>query len=661
MDPPLPATFRHISAAANLSRDEFVQRLNDSGLWSRAECDRNLKELAGTETAADGAALAEFLTTAGKLTPFQVEAICEQRYSDVLIGNYEVLDRLGAGAMGTVYKARHRRMNRVVGIKVLAKGLGQTPSFVQRFQREVEAVARLSHPNIVMAFDADEAEAGHFFVMEFVNGRDLATEVQEYGPLSVRVAVNCVLQAAKAMEYAHSLGIVHRDIKPANLLRDESGVVKVADLGLARIGLGSAHSGDSASSLTQAGGILGTADYMPPEQAIDSTTIDHRADIYSLGCTLYYLLTGRSPFAGATLMEILLKHRDAQIPSLCQARQGVPPALDAAFQRMVAKQPGDRFQTMGEVAQALELIEPLLDESADSDVLRITPAGVILDAEATECALAATDQTIVMTQRDVRQPEIAQVLLVEPSRTQSAIIRQYLQSQGVQEVVAVASGQEALGSIRKDRPDVVVSALHLSDMTGVELAQRIRNENPGQAPGFVLISSEAESAEAGSLSQCGRAMLLHKPFTPEQLAEALNLVADRQAAPAAEARQRNLRVLVVDDSAAARLHVRDVLKRFGIERIAEAADGAKAVSVLVGETFDLIVTDYNMPYMDGCGLVGYLKQNPATASIPIIMVTTEQDIGKLAAVRQLGVAAICDKSFPVDVVRRIIDQVVQRA
>src|SRR5262249_42250832 len=152
---------------------------------------------------------------------------------------------------------------------------------------EVETIARLSHPNIVMAFDADEAEAGHFLVMEFVNGQDLNREVLKNGPMQLALAIDCVVQAARGLEDAHSQNIVHRDIKPANLLRDRSGVVKVADLGLARLSAASGQGGNS--GLTQSGGLVGTLDYMPPEQALDATSTDHRADIYSLGGTLFFL------------------------------------------------------------------------------------------------------------------------------------------------------------------------------------------------------------------------------------------------------------------------------------------------------------------------------------------------------------------------------------
>src|SRR5262245_33128115 len=191
--------------------------------------------------------LARLLTDAALLTPFQISAIIKGRGASLRVGNYDVLDRLGAGGMGTVFKARHRRMKRVVALKVLAASLAKDAAFVGRFQREVETIARLSHPNIVMAFDADEDAVGHFLVMEFVSGKDLATLVQADGPLGVAAAVGAILQAARGLEYAHAQRIIHRDIKPANLLMDDAGIVKVTDLGLARI---NRMGGDVSGSIT---------------------------------------------------------------------------------------------------------------------------------------------------------------------------------------------------------------------------------------------------------------------------------------------------------------------------------------------------------------------------------------------------------------------------
>src|SRR5262249_15002625 len=205
-------------------------------------------------------------------------------------------------------------------------------------------------------YDAGEAEVGHFLVMEFVDGRDLATEVKQRGPLPVKEAVHCIVQAARALEYAHGQGIIHRDIKPANLLRDTSGVVKVADLGLARFNDAYGGSAGEGNALTQAGTIMGTVDFMSPEQALGLTNTDHRADIYSLGCTLYFLLTGRPVYQAQTLMATLLKHRDDPIPSLRETGQSIPIELDALFPRRVAKNPVDRFQGMAEFVRVLEAI-----------------------------------------------------------------------------------------------------------------------------------------------------------------------------------------------------------------------------------------------------------------------------------------------------------------
>jgi phosphate ABC transporter phosphate-binding protein len=332
---------------SSVSREQFLRNLQDSGL---ATDDIQLMLASLMET--DGAALAGQLVRAGKLSSYQAIAVLEGRLADLRLGAYEVLDLLGKGGMGTVYKARHRTMKRVTAIKVLSPEVANQGTFAQRFQRETETLARLSHPNIIMAFDAGESPAGPFLAMEFVQGRDLATEVKATGPLSLADGVDCVLQAARGLEYAHDQGLIHRDIKPANLMRDARGVVKVADLGLAR--MRNPQATQSESALTQAGGIVGTVDYMAPEQAVDSTTVDHRADIYSLGCTLYFLLTGRPMYSGTSLMSLLLQHRDAPPPSLLEARPDAPEDVNAVFQRMVAKKPSDRYASMTEVVRALE-------------------------------------------------------------------------------------------------------------------------------------------------------------------------------------------------------------------------------------------------------------------------------------------------------------------
>jgi CheY-like chemotaxis protein len=670
----------HDEPAVLLSRDEFLQVLADSGLFGP-------DELAAPELCSsslpDADAVARHFESTGRLTSFQTRALRERKFSELLIGNYEILDRLGVGGMGTVFKARHRRMKRVVALKVMSRALCRDQKSVQRFQREVEAIARLSHPNIVLAHDADEAEIGHFLVMEYVSGTDLASLVQRSGPFTVREAVSCIRQAARGLEYAHAQGIIHRDIKPANLLRDAQGVVKITDLGLAR--LNDPAGGPVANSgLTQAGGVVGTVDYMSPEQAFDSTRIDPRADIYSLGCTLHYLLTGAPPYTGTSIMATLLKHRESPVPALTAVRPDVPAALDAAFHQMMAKNPAHRFPSMSALLTALDQV-PLPDveparpgapPSAGSGALTGQWRSTSVEGPG---GAAATDQTVAIVPGASALPRTApapaeappRVLVVEPSRTQAGIVRRYLQALGIEPLPNVTTGGAAVDAIRTHRPEVVVSALHLDDMTGAQLAERLCAEGADRAPAFLLISSEG--AVVGSLSRAGNAQVLTKPFSLEQLAEALSALTHRALVPGSPTQEfsrivpaghqgepkvdrARLKVLLVDDSATARAHVRGVLQGLGLSRIVEAENGATAVARAVTDPVDLIVTDYNMPLMDGHGLLGFLRQNPATAAVPVIMVTTETDPRKLDAVRQLGGVDVCDKCFGPEVVGPILER-----
>jgi serine/threonine protein kinase/DNA-binding response OmpR family regulator len=649
----------------NLTREQFLRNLSDSGLFSPEEM-RKILEALPEAKAEDGGAVAQHLIAAGNLTAFQVEAVRERNFEGLAIGNYQVLDRLGAGGMGTVYKARHRRMKRVVAIKVLSRSVGQSEKFVKRFQREVEAVARLSHPNIVMAHDADEAEVGHFLVMEFVNGQDLDSTVRQRGPLPISEAVDCIVQAARALDYAHGQGVIHRDIKPANLLRDAGGAVKVADLGLARFNDQFGRPPEEMAALTQAGSIMGTVDFMPPEQALGLTSIDHRADIYSLGCTLYFLLIGQPPYQGPSLMAILLKHREGAIPSLCSARAEVPAELDQVFRRMVAKKPEDRFDRMGEALRALEALE-LTPETRPTRPVRIVaptvPApGPTLDIASGDQATLqpagtadTANQTVDLSPTGKPGAGGTTVLLVEPSRTQQGIVRKYLQEIGFPEVATAPSGEKALEIARRTQPGIVISAMHLADMTGMQLAQHIQSEKSLSSTGFVLISSQADAEEAKLLSPSSRLVRLAKPFGVQELAAALASAVGDHPEPSAGSGDR-LRVLVVDDSAAARTHARSVLAGLGPCEFTEAADGAAAVALLEKQPFDLVVTDYNMPRLDGRGLIEFIRHRSPIPSVPVIVVTTETDPAKLDSLRRLGVAAICDKSFKREVVEAVMEK-----
>ncbi|HWE38446.1 MAG TPA: protein kinase [Isosphaeraceae bacterium] len=339
----------------------FVKDSADIGVLEASEIRAFLDHLPPAKRPRDARSLARELVTAKRLTAYQAGAICQGKAKGLAIGRYVVLDKLGAGGMGVVFKAEQKKLRRVVALKILPPSITREPEALIRFRREAEAAAKLDHPNLVRAIDADEAGGMHFLVMEYIDGRDLGKLVRGRGPLAAGQAVDAILQAARGLAAAHARGIIHRDIKPSNLILDSGGTVKVLDLGLARLDDPDV-SDAAAGGLTLTNAFLGTADYMSPEQAFDPRLADARSDIYSLGCTFHFLLTAKPVYGGRSLMQRLLGHREGTIPSLRTARPDVPPALDDAFRRMIAKTPADRPASMAEV---VDLLEPCRLEMAE--------------------------------------------------------------------------------------------------------------------------------------------------------------------------------------------------------------------------------------------------------------------------------------------------------
>lgn len=274
------------------------------------------------------------------------------------LGQYDLQRKLGEGGMGAVYLAQHVNLKRPVAVKVLPTGQMTSPHAVARFRREMEAAGRLSHPNIVTTHDAAEHDGVHFIVMEYVEGMDLSALVRQNGPLNVAEAIDYLVQAARGLEYAHQQGVVHRDVKPSNLLVDQYGLVRVLDMGLARLAETDPDDEGHPAELTQSGSVLGTVDYMSPEQATSSRDVTHLTDVYSLGCSLYFLLTGRATYPGHTMMEKLIAHREQPAPQLVNDCPGIAAELGAVFRRMVAKRPQDRYASMTELIAALEACRP---------------------------------------------------------------------------------------------------------------------------------------------------------------------------------------------------------------------------------------------------------------------------------------------------------------
>ncbi|MFV1965173.1 MAG: Hsp70 family protein [Pirellulaceae bacterium] len=285
------------------------------------------------------------------------------------LGDYLLLETIGAGGMGQVFKAQHQRMERIVALKILSTSMAFDDTAIRRFHREVKAAAKLFHPNIVTAFDAGEQDGMHYLVMEYVDGCTFTKLVEQGGPLASQAAVGYILQAARGLKYAHSVDVVHRDIKPSNLMLNSDGVVKVLDMGLARIQDDPTTTAvASMNRLTQSGAIMGTLGFMSPEQISNASRADQRTDIYSLGCTLYFLLTGRAVFGG-DMIETVMGHVKKPVPALRASRDDVPEALEVIYQRMLVKDPDQRYQTMDEVIADLERCR--FDRPSDSEVSRV--------------------------------------------------------------------------------------------------------------------------------------------------------------------------------------------------------------------------------------------------------------------------------------------------
>lgn len=313
---------------------------------------------------ADAKALAGNLLQRGWLTPYQVNQLLQGRGQDLVLGSYLLLERLGEGGAGQVFKARHQKMDRIVALKIIRKELLDDEEAVARFFREIEIVSRLDHPNVVHAYDAGPAGPTFFLAMELVEGTDLGRLVKNGGQLPAAQACAYIRQAALGLQHAHERGLVHRDIKPHNLMVSlKEGLVKVADLGLAR--LPRAMNDEATAILTGQRGtgtltpegamLIGTADYLAPEQALDFHKADIRADIYSLGCTFYFLLTGQPPFPGGTLANKVASHLNKPPPDIEALRSDVPVEAAAALRKMLAKKPEARYQSPAEVASALDV------------------------------------------------------------------------------------------------------------------------------------------------------------------------------------------------------------------------------------------------------------------------------------------------------------------
>ncbi len=394
--------------------DAFLEVLRKSGLVEPGRLRTFLRQAGGLSSAPRK--LAARLVASGLLTQFQAEQLLLGKHRGFTIGKYKVLERIGAGGHSTVYLAEHIVVKRRVAIKVLPTTKSDNPAALARFYREGRAAGALDHPNLVQAHDVDRENGLHFLVMDYVDGSSLQEIVSRFGPLPVVRAAHYIRQAAHGLQAAHVAGLVHRDIKPANILLDRHGVIRILDLGLARF---FSDSDDPLTLKYDHNSVLGTADYVAPEQALNSHEVDIRADIYSLGGTFYFLLAGQPLFPGGQITQKLLWHQTRQPVPIRQLRPEVPEELAAVLERMIDKDPARRYQTPTEVIEALEplTLEPVAPPT-ELEMPRLSPA-----VRAAAVAEAESGSNLAGVPRPAASANRSVVSLVLPAHFGNAPVR----------------------------------------------------------------------------------------------------------------------------------------------------------------------------------------------------------------------------------------------
>jgi serine/threonine protein kinase len=376
--------------AAPTTVDNFLDLVRKSGLVAP----HRLEGLVRQAPSANPRELAARLVSAGCLTQFQVEQMLLGKWRGFTLGKFKVLERLGVGGNGTVYLCEHLMVRRKVAIKVLPTAKAANPAALARFYREARAAGALDHPNLVKAHDIDQDNGLYFLVMDYVDGINLQELIGRTGPLDPVRAAQYVAQAAQGLDFAHQAGLVHRDVKPANILLDRRGVVRILDLGLARF---FCDQDDPLTLRYDEKTVLGTADYVAPEQALNSHDVDGRADVYGLGATFHFLLTAQPPFPGGKVAQKLIWHQVKQPTPVRAIRPEVPEAMAAVVARMLAKVPAERFQTAGEVVAALgPWLKPPVPPPDESELPRLSPAARGPNTDSSSSSLSRLGSSVAL-------------------------------------------------------------------------------------------------------------------------------------------------------------------------------------------------------------------------------------------------------------------------
>jgi response regulator RpfG family c-di-GMP phosphodiesterase len=493
-----PRLGRHAAPRLRTSADLLLRDLVECSLVLTEDLDHMPAEVRRQlEAAETSQTLLPLLVENGLVTEYQANRIEAGTTFGLILGNYRVLDRLGAGGMGVVFRAEHLRMRKQVAIKVLPLGPEHDERLLHRFLTEIRAIARLQHPNIISAIDAGETAdidlngtVLHFFVMEYVPGQDLEHYVQNEGPLTPGKACDLMHQIASALAEAHKHNLVHRDIKPSNIQITPEGQAKLLDFGLAR---------HYPTGLTEQGALLGTLDYMAPEQVQDARTVDIRADIFGLGGVLYWCLTAAAPFPSkGNLMQELTARIQQHAPSIRAKRPELPQDLDDIVQRMMALRPEDRYATPQAVMRALL---PFLRAELREHPFHLSNAGFNTDSP------PSTASTVT------RQ---CHILLVDDEAPIRNFCKVILKSEGIH-CDEAPGGHTALQMVRAKSYDLIILDINMPDMCGSEVCKLLREQPPSPNLKILMASGNGNSENLANMLLAGADDFLTKPFSVLQL------------------------------------------------------------------------------------------------------------------------------------------------
>jgi CheY-like chemotaxis protein len=447
------------------------------------------------------------------LTQYQADTIGAGKMADLLLGNYRILDRLGSGDMAVVYRAEHLRSRHEVAIKVFSAAPDADDTQMLRFFAERKTVAQLRHPNIVNMVDVGEQPAtkpgqlsSYYYVMEHVAGQDLEALVKQNGPLPPERACEVVFQAASALAEAHRHGLVHRNVEPANILISDDGKAKLLDFGLAR---------QSSGRMTQPGTALGALDYMAPEQATDASSVDIRADIYGLGGTCYYLLTGQAPYADEkTLARKVLAKQERAPKAIGSLRPEVPQELIALVERMMAKEPKQRYETPQEVMKALEPLLPpgseALQVAAAEKVSGTVSATTTMSGAGRERAAETVPDTF-----SAAATETGHVLIADKDEAVRSACRKVAETAGLV-CVEAKTGKEAAEAAAAQAPDIVLLADQLADQPGLAVLRKIRQTASSPYQKVIMLVGDGQ-VPIKQILAAGADDYLTKPLDADQL------------------------------------------------------------------------------------------------------------------------------------------------